>query len=57
MSMSNCDRLFGIHCKTASLEQDLIQTIIDHQMIDTAKKRLEEMILHTIQSIKEYGLV
>lgn len=57
MSFSNFDRLFGIHCKTSSLELDLIQTIIDHKMIENAKKNLEEMILHTIQSMKEFGLV
>ena len=57
MNMSNCDRLFGIHCKTSSLEQDLIQAIIDHNMIENAKKELERLILRTIQSIKECGLV
>lgn len=57
MSMSNCDRLFGIHCKTSSLEQDLIQAVIDHNMINNAKKELEKMILNTIQSMRKYGLV
>lgn len=57
MSMSNSDRLFGIHCKTASLEQDIIQAVIDHNMIENAKKELEKMILRTIQSMKDCGLV
>jgi hypothetical protein len=57
MSFSNSDRLYGIHCKTATLEQDLIQTIIDHNMIENAKKNLEGMILFTIISMKDYGLV
>ena len=57
MSMSNCDRLFGIHCKTSSLEQDIIQAVIDHNMIENAKKELEKMILNTLRMMKECGLV
>ncbi len=57
MSMSNCDRLFGIHCKTSSLEQDIIQAIIDYNMIENAKKELEKMILNTLRMMKECGLV
>lgn len=57
LNHTNCDRIYGIHCKVSSLEKDLIQTIIDHNMIENAKQNLEKMILTTIQSMKEYGLI
>lgn len=57
ISFHNSDRLYGIHCRTNSIETDLIQTIIDHNMINNAKTKLIDMILSTIQSFRYYELI
>ena len=57
VNLTGSDRLFGIHCKSASLEQDLIQTIIEHSMLENAKENLKQRICSTLDLCKSYELV
>ena len=57
LNLTGSDRLFGIHCKSACLEQDLIQTIIEHNMLENAKENLKQRICSTLNLCKSYGLV
>lgn len=57
LNLTGSDRLFGIHCKSSSLEQDLIQTIIEHNMLENAKENLKRNIISSINIFKHYNLV
>lgn len=57
VNLTGSDRLFGIHCKSASLEQDLIQTIIEHSMLENAKENLKRNIISSINLFKHFNLI